>query len=272
MRRLICVAIAVCGLVVLSNVARADFIGVSDGNTVTATDGSHLDASNTATSLVNGSGMSNPGPGDPWPLGDGTNWVAATPVTKTSVAMGSDASHPELGYLVNCSLPYWYLSASNPAAGDKWIKFVFTNATSLKEMVIWNMTQNINHVTLPNSNLWHRGMKGATITYSTADDTGLGGGTIFTGNLTCGTGLLSQPYTDDFILPTVVAGVKAVKIVYTGSYGADFPGDAAYPAYSVPYTGLSEVRFDAGVPEPGTLALLAAGLLGLLCYAWRKRK
>ncbi len=27
-----------------------------------------------------------------------------------------------------------------------------------------------------------------------------------------------------------------------------------------------------GVPEPGTLALLAAGLAGLLCYAWRKRK
>jgi hypothetical protein len=26
------------------------------------------------------------------------------------------------------------------------------------------------------------------------------------------------------------------------------------------------------VPEPGTLALLAAGLIGLLAYAWRKRK
>ncbi len=26
------------------------------------------------------------------------------------------------------------------------------------------------------------------------------------------------------------------------------------------------------VPEPGTLALLACGLAGLLCYAWRKRK
>ena len=26
------------------------------------------------------------------------------------------------------------------------------------------------------------------------------------------------------------------------------------------------------VPEPSTLALLASGLLGLLCYAWRKRK
>jgi hypothetical protein len=27
-----------------------------------------------------------------------------------------------------------------------------------------------------------------------------------------------------------------------------------------------------GVPEPGTLTVLAAGLAGLLCYAWRKRK
>ena len=26
------------------------------------------------------------------------------------------------------------------------------------------------------------------------------------------------------------------------------------------------------VPEPGTVALLASGLVGLLCYAWRKRK
>ncbi|MCD4727634.1 MAG: PEP-CTERM sorting domain-containing protein [Pirellulales bacterium] len=26
------------------------------------------------------------------------------------------------------------------------------------------------------------------------------------------------------------------------------------------------------IPEPGTLALLTAGLVGLLCYAWRKRK
>jgi hypothetical protein len=33
---------------------------------------------------------------------------------------------------------------------------------------------------------------------------------------------------------------------------------------------VDNVRFSV-VPEPGTLALLASGLIGLLCYAWRKR-
>jgi hypothetical protein len=32
------------------------------------------------------------------------------------------------------------------------------------------------------------------------------------------------------------------------------------------------VTYDSAVPEPGTLALLAAGLAGLLCYAWRKQR
>ena len=38
---------------------------------------------------------------------------------------------------------------------------------------------------------------------------------------------------------------------------------------------LTAAGFSVGVgvvPEPSTLVLLAAGLLGLACYAWRKRK
>jgi hypothetical protein len=37
------------------------------------------------------------------------------------------------------------------------------------------------------------------------------------------------------------------------------------------YTSVFAVSGHA-IPEPGTLALLTAGLVGLLCYAWRKRK
>ena len=33
------------------------------------------------------------------------------------------------------------------------------------------------------------------------------------------------------------------------------------------------ITFDPyATPEPGTLVLLATGLIGLLCYAWRKRR
>jgi hypothetical protein len=45
--------------------------------------------------------------------------------------------------------------------------------------------------------------------------------------------------------------------------------------YGTNTIGFNEVRFVGTatvVPEPGTLALLAGGLLGLIAYAWRKRK
>ena len=49
--------------------------------------------------------------------------------------------------------------------------------------------------------------------------------------------------------------------------------DMHYPASTV-YAGQSvDMAFAiTTVPEPGTLMLLGSGLMGLLCYAWRKRK
>jgi len=41
---------------------------------------------------------------------------------------------------------------------------------------------------------------------------------------------------------------------------------------NAPASGYYTLGLGTAVPEPGTLALLAAGLAGLLCYAWRKRR
>ncbi len=38
------------------------------------------------------------------------------------------------------------------------------------------------------------------------------------------------------------------------------------------FNGFQLVSPSGTIPEPGTLALLATGLAGLLCYAWRKRR
>jgi hypothetical protein len=59
-----------------------------------------------------------------------------------------------------------------------------------------------------------------------------------------------------------ITGVTGVRIL-TSSNGAGFAD----------YICIDELEvYGRAVPEPGTLGLLAAGLVGLLAYAWRKRR
>ncbi len=96
-----------------------------------------------------------------------------------------------------------------------------------------------------------------------------------TGSHGTGTLLATQVFTD----PAVKGTWKAQSFEYTAVAAAvgqdlyfelvnDRPGGTTYRQtfvddFSGTYTP---------IPEPGTLALLVTGLLGLLCYAWRKRK
>jgi hypothetical protein len=60
----------------------------------------------------------------------------------------------------------------------------------------------------------------------------------------------------------LASGVSAIEIVFHATDSAN--SMSVYREFDVNGT--------ATVPEPGTLALLAGGLIGLICYAWRKRK
>jgi hypothetical protein len=60
----------------------------------------------------------------------------------------------------------------------------------------------------------------------------------------------------------MVSGISAIRFNLTGP----FDGSDIYREIDVVGTAT------AAVPEPGTLALLAGGLMGLIAYAWRKRK
>ena len=62
-------------------------------------------------------------------------------------------------------------------------------------------------------------------------------------------------------------------LTYYGTSMVPVPGlDLSNPNLDGAVLGALRAHGLVGVPEPGTLALLAAGLIGLLAYAWRKRK
>jgi len=91
--------------------------------------------------------------------------------------------------------------------------------------------------------------------------------------------------------PYTTLGPRILSLDYTGNYinDVDYWAGKVYAAgnkYVYRYDGQNWDQFLTGsptatgtsghmafmIPEPSTLALLAGGLLGLLCYAWRKRR
>lgn len=86
----------------------------------------------------------------------------------------------------------------------------------------------------------------------------------------------------DYTSAGTLAGYEQLA-VGTQDPGADFSLTATGVRYVqlqnvTPYdtgtgfVGFGEIRFVGTVPEPGTLALVATGVLGMLAYAWRKRR
>jgi hypothetical protein len=73
------------------------------------------------------------------------------------------------------------------------------------------------------------------------------------------------------VSPTVQVGVGGTLAKIYVSTGTNITL-AGTLAGTLPAIGLSDGNTLVFVPEPGTIALLASGLIGLLAYAWRKRK
>ena len=76
---------------------------------------------------------------------------------------------------------------------------------------------------------------------------------------------VAYTFYGDATLDGTVDGNDLAKVL--ANYNQSLP-----PGIGITASGVQAIQTAAGVPEPSTLVLLAAGLAGLLCYAWRKRR
>jgi hypothetical protein len=145
---------------------------------------------------------------------------------------------------------------------DTWVLFdlgAAATAKTLTKVDIWNYYQYYNGHQLS------RDTKTLEIWTSNSSH---GDGTLLA-SVTLNRGTAVPEYGNFITLPPSVTGVEWIKFKMLTTYG---PGGQGADYYN-DEGGLAFVTFEGvPTPEPGTLALLGASLLGLLCYAWRKRR
>jgi hypothetical protein len=161
-----------------------------------------------------------------------------------------DVGGPDTHFSADASTGTFWLSAPNTTAADQWVVFTLPGLYDLTSTKVWNYNE------VPGYGYAARGVATMDVLVSSdgASYTNMGSRSV-----SVAPGDSVTPFGDT--LPLGVTGVRYVKF------------DIFTAINSTSYVGLSEVQFfGSPVPEPSTLALLVAGAITLLAYAWRKRK
>lgn len=172
------------------------------------------------------------------------------------VVVRPDLADPSTWYISSFQNQGWMSANSGGDVSTEWVVLDLGEVCDLDAIYLWNYNH---HITggLPARGIrefevWKADDLAGTVTATES---------LYAGTLAESSTNVTPSYYDGKFDLTGATDVRYVKINVVSDHG-----DANY-------VGLGFVTFEKNiVPEPGTLALFACGLLGLLAYAWRKRK